>query len=238
MSLKKDGHAMYTARLKFVRKEELKYLSHLDMQRMVQRTLRRAKIPMKYSEGFNPHPKLSFASAMSVGLVSEGEYLDVELEKDLPPHVLKANINAQAPRGFAILDGFVTDEKLSSLSSRVAYARYRIVFEGVKSSELRKGMDALWNKEEIPYTKKNKKGKRITRNIRPMIHSVESIEDEKNEDQTSLEVLLSAGSEMHLKPEVLIDFLCEQVPIIQDSFVSIRRLDLYDKHKNKLMEKE
>jgi radical SAM-linked protein len=79
MILKKGGNVVYTARIKFKREPDIRYISHLDMQRMVQRVLRRGGIPMKYSEGFNPHPKLAFAMAMGVGLTSDCEYVDVEL---------------------------------------------------------------------------------------------------------------------------------------------------------------
>ena len=74
-----DGLAMIIARIKFSKGEEVKYISHLDLQRAFQRALRRAEIDIAYSKGFNPHPKVSFATALSVGMTSDGEYVDVEL---------------------------------------------------------------------------------------------------------------------------------------------------------------
>jgi radical SAM-linked protein len=65
--------------IKYTKEERVKYISHLDFLRLVQRAIRRADIPVAYSQGFNPHPRLSFASALAVGVTSEGEYLDIYL---------------------------------------------------------------------------------------------------------------------------------------------------------------
>ena len=71
--------------VKYTKGEKVKYISHLDFMRLVQRALRRAEIPVAYSKGFNPHPRLSFASALAVGTTSDGEYLDIILEKEMDP---------------------------------------------------------------------------------------------------------------------------------------------------------
>lgn len=74
---------MSTIRFKFTRGEELRFISHLDQQRLFQRAFRRAGLDIAHSNGFNPHPKLSFALAMSVGLMSDSEYGDVVLTRDI-----------------------------------------------------------------------------------------------------------------------------------------------------------
>ena len=70
-------------RLQVTKGEEIRHISHLDYSKAVERALRRAKLPVAYSEGFNPHMKMAFASALSVGVASEAEYFDVEMAADL-----------------------------------------------------------------------------------------------------------------------------------------------------------
>ena len=88
---------MATARMKFSKGEEVKYISHLDLQRTFQRALRRADIQIAYSQGFNPHPKLSFAMALAVGMTSEGEYVDVELAHPIDAKEMKERLNNLYP---------------------------------------------------------------------------------------------------------------------------------------------
>ena len=75
--------------VRFERLEEIKYISQLDMLRTIHRALRRADIPVAYSEGFNPQPKVSFGFALSVGLVSYGEYMDIQLKNDIAPELFE-----------------------------------------------------------------------------------------------------------------------------------------------------
>ena len=70
----------------FTKEAPVRFVSHLDVQRLFQRAFRRAKLPLAYSQGFNPHPLVSFATALSVGMTSRGEYLDVTLAEELSPH--------------------------------------------------------------------------------------------------------------------------------------------------------
>ena len=87
-------------RLVFSKKGLAKYISHLDMQRTMQRTLRRAGIPVWYSEGFNPHPYLCFASPLSVGIEGENEIIDFRLAEEMPFEEMKSRFNQAFPQGF------------------------------------------------------------------------------------------------------------------------------------------
>ena len=89
-------------RLKFFKYGTMKYIGHLDMLRYFQKAFRRAHVPMKYSEGFNPHPVMSFAAPLGVGITSEGEYLDIETDKDVDLNALVSDINSQMVEGWEV----------------------------------------------------------------------------------------------------------------------------------------
>jgi len=85
--------------LKYSLEEEGCFLSHLDLMRLMERAFRRANLPLAFSEGFNPHPRVSFASALAVGVTSEGEYLDVQLRENIPIQEVQKRLNMALPSG-------------------------------------------------------------------------------------------------------------------------------------------
>jgi radical SAM-linked protein len=205
MILKKGGNVVYTARIKFKREPDIRYISHLDMQRMVQRVLRRGGIPMKYSEGFNPHPKLAFAMAMGVGLTSDCEYVDVELAEKIEPEILLETVNKSAPRGFIALKAIVTEEKLPSLTSLIEESVYEIscLLNNIDRAEkLKKQVKSILDSESMIYRKRNKKGKWSDKEIRPMIKEI-FVDAEGT--LVKITARLATGSKENLRPEVVID---------------------------------
>ena len=102
----------------------LQFLSHLDFARAVRYVIVRAHLPINYSEGFNPHMKLSFASALGVGVCADVEYLDMELAEKIPVQEVMERMNAQSPDGFAVLDGHYIDAKAPKLMAMANYAVY------------------------------------------------------------------------------------------------------------------
>ena len=94
----------------FYKHEQVMFVSHLDMQRLFQRAFRRADLPLAYSNGFNPHPLLSFATALSVGYTSDCEYFDVMLSEYVSPAEFKRRVNAVLPQGVHIVDAVYAGE--------------------------------------------------------------------------------------------------------------------------------
>src|SRR4030043_377355 len=90
---------MQRLRLKFSRGEELKFLSHLELMRLWERAIRRAGLPLAYSEGFTPHPQIALAAPLSVGVTSQAELMDVILSRWMPPQSFTAQIEQQLPPG-------------------------------------------------------------------------------------------------------------------------------------------
>lgn len=182
-------------RVKFTKEEPVKYLGHLDILRFFQKCFIRAHVKMLYSEGFNPHQKMSFALPLGVGITSRAEYLDAEIEDGQDLLKIKDDLNAVSGSGFHILDVRQVEEAAESLMSVVRFASYNIF--------PREGdiyiPDEFINSESIEATKKTKKGSRQI-NIRPMIYEMEGGE--------KLSLFLSAGSENNLKPELVLEALC------------------------------
>ena len=95
---------MKRIKIKYRKGEAVKYISHRDLMRAFQRAARRAGLPVIYSQGFNPHMKISWGNALKVGAVSEAEYAEIQVEGWVKPADLMQQLNAQLPQGLEILD--------------------------------------------------------------------------------------------------------------------------------------
>ena len=95
---------MQRLRITFSRSEELKYITHLDLMRLWQRVLRRANIPLVYSQGFSPHPRISLGAPLAIGVTSSSELMDIFLERRLSPHFFIKSVKEQLPGGIDILE--------------------------------------------------------------------------------------------------------------------------------------
>ncbi len=184
-------------RIKFSKLGEIKYISHLDLARSFMRALRRAGVPLWYSEGFTPHPKLNFALPLSVGSESEWELLDVAVPEDAPEGCM-APLAKELPAGLTLLE---IRENPSRKLSCVEYARYRLEFPG--------GADAALALEErlkqpMPVNKRSKKGE-VTVDAASAL--CESAVTAKGEDLV-LSLLLPAGGERGIwNPELMLKAL-------------------------------
>ena len=113
-------------RLALHKGEELRFLSHLDFAQAVERMIRRAEIKMAYSEGFNPHMKISFSSALALGVTAEAEYIDMDiLEEDTLESIME-RLNRVAPHGLEVLGGKVMPEKVKKMMAICNYAIYEV----------------------------------------------------------------------------------------------------------------
>lgn len=149
--------------IRFSKDETVRFLSHLDMQRLLHRALRRAKLPCAYSQGFNPHLLLSFACALPVGTSSRAEYAEVTLEKDVPPASAVQALNEALPGGVRVLAARAMGENEKGVGSRICRALYRLDADILAEDAAR-----IMNSDTLTAQKKTKTG--ITEvNIRPLI---------------------------------------------------------------------
>ena len=143
---------MQRLRLTFSRGKELKYISHLDLMRLWQRALRRADIPLVYSQGFSPHPRLSLAAPLAVGVTSDGELMDIFLERRVSPHFFLKTVREQLPRGIDITEVVELGMGLTSLQSQVRSAEYRVIAESDKGlKEVEAAIRFLLSSDRLPW---------------------------------------------------------------------------------------
>lgn len=217
---------MINMRLKFIKGPEIKYISHLDLMRTFQRALRRAHIPMAYSEGYNPHPEMSFASALGVGVSSLGEYLDVGVSEEIDVDEVTSRLNATLPVGLKIEKAAVLKEKAKSAMSLVTHARYIMYLNLKSSNDIESSIKGFLEQDDIIAEKKQPKKnfELIEVDIKPMIKEINLSSQE--EHSVVLDCILSCGSKANLKPELLLNALEKYVKDDIET-VKIERVDLY-----------
>lgn len=216
-------------RVKFKKEGDMIYISHLDLQQLLQRAFRRADIGLVHSQGFNPHPKISYGNALALGTESQGEYVDVEIEPNLSTEEYLTAMNEQLPKGIKFIKAIEIERQTPSLASNIEYGEYLFTIDIEKplSKEFVKSkLIGFMNNEEIMITKKNKKGKIVESNIRPMIKQFDLLHLEDN--KITLEAMLATGSKANLNNNVFIPKILEMLELeINPLDVDILRRDLY-----------
>lgn len=168
-----------TIRFKFERDERLRFLSHLDLQRLFQRAFRRAEIPTAYSNGFNPHIRLAFAGALPLGLITDEEYGDIVLAHDMTAKDFLQRMNAVLPGGLKLLDAKEIQPGTLSLAAALKRADYRLtLFDQpvhLTVAVLQKATEDFLSRPVIEIEKRNKKKKWVKTDIRPYIANLSFI---------------------------------------------------------------
>ena len=184
----------------------LRYIGHLDLMRTVQRGLRRSNLPIKYSNGFNPHIRLSFAAPLSVGVIGLNELMEVPLEDGVTPEEFIARMNAVLPHCLQMRSCHEIDDTYPALMSLVAGADYRITFaadeEGRKAAEKFEAFMAL---ECYVANRRTKSGENPC-DIRPFVVDGSCRATEDGYEIRLRTVATKAGM---LKPSLWFDSLCE-----------------------------
>lgn len=213
-------------RVKFSKDGPARYSSHLDMVRFFDRSTRRAGLPVAFSEGFNPHPKFSFAAPLPVGIAGLEEYMDIELTKTLSLDEVLKRLDPNMPEGYKILDIRELPERGSALMALVARAAYRATANlpaGYSEAELNTVINNLLNTTEIIVTREVK-GKRKEVDIRSGIFRLAGGVEE-HILEINMELLI--GSTGNVRPdEVLLKLNQGGVPVAPEDY-RIRRTALY-----------
>ncbi len=143
---------MQRLRVRFWRGQEIKFISHLDIMRLWQRVLHRAGIALAYSEGFSPHPRISLAAPLSLGMTSEAELMDVFCTKWVSPHFFTKVVSQQLPPGIEILQVYPIDLSQPSLQSQVRYAEYEVAADTEKEQkEIETALTSLLSLKHLPW---------------------------------------------------------------------------------------
>ena len=173
---------MAKLRLEITKGEEIRYISHLDYASAMERAIIRAKLPAAYSEGFNPHMKLSFASALAVGVTSQAEYIDIELkeEVDLTQGVIR--LSNMLPPGIVIKGARYVPDNVPALMAIVNLAAYDIIVPLMESGDIGIMEDSIrWfnEVEAVSYTRESPKGKKEIEMKQYIAKDVQVIAQEK-----------------------------------------------------------
>ena len=209
-------------RIKFRKYGTMKFIGHLDVMRYFQKAIRRSEVNIRYSEGFSPHQIMSFASPLSVGHESCGEYFDVELNSITDTEDIKMRLNQTMAEGIQILQVAVLDETEGNAMASVAAADYLISFRDSVSlpDDWKEKLTAFYEKDKIPVIKKTKKGEREI-DLKETIYQLEIREDQ-------VYMLLDAGSGSNMKPGFVLETFCtaENISLPEYPF-RVRRLETY-----------
>lgn len=216
---------MREVRLRFAKTGRLKYISHLDINRAMARALKRAEIPLWYTEGFNPHPYMNFSLPLSLGVESLCESVDIRLIDDISDSEIKSRMNKVLPDDLKIMD--VYDDFRNS--AEIVYSDYVYKFQFDDNEAAFGKIQAVLAADEILALKKGKQGrKRVFKetDIKTFINKYNiSVRD----DLIILNVRLLAGQDKNLNPSLLFDTI---IRLIDMDFVwkSISRISLLDKN--------
>ncbi len=156
-------------RVTFAKGEPIKYISHLDLMRAWERALRRAQVPLAYSEGFNPRPKITIAAPLPVGFTGRGEVMDVVLLRRTSPYNFAKRLKPHLPPGLEILSVEEVYLRLPSLPSQMRHAEYRVVVEsGETLAEMEERVERVLSAQSLPR-RRERKGKVTEYDLRPLI---------------------------------------------------------------------
>ena len=196
--------------LQFQKGDIVRHLGLLDLQRTMQRALRRSGLPIGYSNGFNPHIVMTFASALSSGIPGDAEILDVTLAAnagDISEERCMNEMNRVLPPALQVSRVRLVDDRFPKASASLRHAEYRITLFGGDAQKIAEDVPAFLDQEEIMALRKTKKSETMV-NIRPMIHEL-SAEVDAAADKTVLLTRVSFVETATLKPDLLLQSLCE-----------------------------
>lgn len=204
---------MYEYRLRFSKEANFKFVSHLEMIKSIERALRRAQIPLAYSEGFHPHPRLSFGPALAVGISSIDEYFDLVLREEREPEALVAKLNQVLPTGLEITAARRCKTAVKPLNAIINRAAYLVELvatpETVNTVTAR--ISEITAAAEIIVTRTNKNISK-TVNIRPWLHSIKI----ENGSLNRLHIRISGeiGSGGNLRPEEILALIAQPAKVV------------------------
>ncbi|NLM52027.1 MAG: DUF2344 domain-containing protein [Firmicutes bacterium] len=186
--------------IEFALKEPLRFLSHLDLLRTWQRAVRRAAMPLVYSQGFNPHPKMAFAAPLPVGATSLGEYVDIQFATEITDEKIAA-LQAVLPAGLEILQWRVVPQRAPALMSLVKAAEWSVKIPNAQG--LPERVQKILQATSLPIVRRTKK-KVSTIDLRPYLYRLEMTPSGR------LEMLLAMGNSGGTKPREVLELL--QIP--------------------------
>lgn len=212
---------------KFTKLGYLKFISHLDLVDLFQRTLFQNKVDVKFSEGFNPHPRMSIAYPLPLGIESNSEYMEIYLNSKIDLKDFLIKMNERLPQGIKIVEAkYDDDESISNKVKSVVYA-FKLLntfYDKNKDIELAKELDKVNDMDIVEIERKRKKGKRrifVKENAKDYLNRLELKDD-------AIYAYIKMSEQGSLKPALVFDILNNYTDIVMDELdIDLERIGLY-----------
>lgn len=212
---------------KFTKLGYLKFISHLDLVDLFQRTLFQNKVDVKFSEGFNPHPRMSIAYPLPLGIESNSEYMEIYLNSKIDLKDFLIKMNERLPQGIKIVEAkYDDDESISNKVKSVVYA-FKLLntfYDKNKDIDLTKELNKINDMDIVEIERKRKKGKRrifVKENAKDYLNRLELKDD-------AIYAYIKMSEQGSLKPALVFDILNNYTDIVMDELdIDLERIGLY-----------
>lgn len=191
--------------IRFGKQPRLRFISHLDLQRFFQRAVNRTRLPIAWSQGFNPHPVMSFGSALALGWTSEYEVIDIKLSAPMGRGRVESAVRAALPEDLPVLEVRLMDDKHPAPMALVTMSDYRVSLDGQNAQKVIDQIPVFLARESVMAVKKTKTGEKEI-DIRPMLVSIDATGD-------GFAARLMLTEQSTLKPDLLINVLSEMAGV-------------------------
>lgn len=221
-------------RIKFSKCGDLIYISHLDLVRTMTRAIIRARIPVKYTEGYNPIPKLVFSTPLSIGCASVCEYLDIKIDREMSCEQIMQSLSSQFPDDMKVLAVYEPSSKFND----AVYSGYRIeIYDSSVDALSVEKLKTVFSKPEIMIIKRSKSGDKQV-NILPYIFSYDV---KAHNGYILFNTVLSASSADYLNPEYVVNVIYDALGLSKDVYstnngYTITRTELYTQNCNNVFQ--
>ncbi|MGI6553426.1 MAG: TIGR03936 family radical SAM-associated protein [Bacillota bacterium] len=214
-------------RLEYSRCGTARFLSHLEMLRLFERSFRRASLPLAFSRGFNPHPKISFGPPLPVGVSGRREYLDVELKEKVPLDTFLERLHKKLPQGIILQKAKEISAKAPALMAVIERAGYRVQvpLKGpLTDARLQEAINLLLEKKSIIIYRRTKRGSQ-EKDIREGIYHLTG---EITAKEAALQMELGIAGKLAVRPEEIVQLLAEEEALpLEPKMARIERTGLF-----------
>lgn len=210
--------ALSKRRIKFAKLGLSKFISHLDLQRTFARAVMRSGLPVKYSNGFNPHQIMTFSLPLAVGVTSESEYVDIDFDESASNEEVEEKLKKALPPDIKLIKVSMPQVSANDICAAEYILKFcDICFEKEK-------LESFFEEKELPVIKKSKKGDKEV-NLKDYIIDCEILELNKN--SAKLKAVLSAGGSKNIKPSLLAEKLLSYMGEDLETIVYIHRTEIF-----------
>ena len=190
------GDQGYPVRLRFAKHGKVRFISHRDVARAFERTFRIAELPLTFTQGFSPRPKVSFGLALSVGHESDAEYLDVELAEPVDLAPLAGVLSAGLPEGIDVTGTAALAERAPALQEAITAVVYRVSLPGTEPAALEQAVCGLLARDTVTMTVV-RKGRETVEDVRPAFRRVEVVSADEPAGGSALDLELATPAAQH-----------------------------------------